>query len=88
MCEKTKTSTKGISQRSQSIWMEINILVRIVSLTNLIPSVSHAINIQEGEPDLHAFIQKLACSMTFADLIFFKLSLMMKITELCILLPV
>ena len=73
MCEKTKTSTKGISQRSQSIWMEINILVRIVSLTNLIPSVSHVINIQEGEPDLHAFIQKLACSRTFADLIFLNL---------------
>ena len=54
-----------ISQSFQLIWMEFGVLLRLVSVKNLILSLSLPFNIQGREPYLRDLVMKtliLACS--------------------------
>ena len=79
-----------ISQRSQLIWMEYGILLRLVGLMNFTPILPCLISIQDREPYIANFTRKkralsLASIFTFIDFFPFKLGMMINTTALQLL---
>ena len=91
-CEIAECSAPIISQSFQSIWMECGILLRFVSVINLIFISSCPFVVHGREPYLYYFVWKQNLNVgLFSDIwrpIYFKLGMMIRTTKLYMLIPV